>query len=86
MSEEHSEGIGSTPRDIRDRPFKLSLWLVPVLRWGNKSEIGVDGHDVLLIPHSPNAPPTPRGGRGAGRGVGHVGLGGWGGALGGGGD
>ena len=33
------------------------------------SEIGVDGHDVLLIPHRRNAPPhltNPTAGRGAG--------------------
>ena len=50
------------------------------------SEIGVDGHDVPLIPHPSNAPPHPTnptwgGGEG---GVGHMGLGGGVGHLGGG--
>ena len=51
---------------------------------GKKSSgVGVDGHDVLLIPHAPSASPHPTNPTGgAGRGVGHVGLGGWGGALG----
>jgi hypothetical protein len=51
------------------------------------SEIRVDGHDVLLIPRPPNAPPhrlTPRGGW-AGRDGWARQAGGWGGALGGGG-
>ena len=50
------------------------------------SEIGVDGHDVPLIPHPSNAPPHPTNPTWAGGeqgGVGHVGLGGWGGTLGG---
>ena len=46
-----------------------------------RSEIGVDGHDVLLITYPPmrhHTPPTPRAG-GVGRGAGHVRLGvGWG--------
>ena len=57
---------------------------------GKKSPgIGVDGHDVLLIPHTPNASPHPTnstwggaGREGGARGVG--GVEGWCGALGGG--
>jgi hypothetical protein len=61
------------------RPFNffVSIW-----DYGgeNKSEGKVDGHDVLLIPHPPNAPPHPTNpmweaeGGGA-RGVGRVGWG-----------
>ena len=49
------------------------------VKGGNSSGIAVNGHDVLLIPHPPNAPPDPTnptwGGRGGGeaRRVGGVG-------------
>ena len=56
---------------------------------GDKScEIGVDGDDVLLIPHPPQCPTTlhqPHVGGSGREGVGHVGLGGgvgqWGGGV-----
>ena len=59
------------------RPF--NFFLVSIRDYGGKksSEIGVDGHDVPLIPRPSNAPPHPSttSGRGAGK---AGGLGGWG--------
>ena len=41
------------------RPLNLSFCLHTGLWWENKSEIRVDGYDVLVIPHPPNASPHP---------------------------
>ena len=57
--------------------FPLSGYRIAV---GKKFGDWVDGHDVLLIPHTPIPQHTPPGGEG---GWGTWGLGGWGGALGG---
>jgi hypothetical protein len=45
---------------------------------GTKSEIGVDGHDVLLIPQSPNAQPQLTNSTWGGGGEGGWGKWGWG--------
>ena len=70
---------------------RLPFPLVWVQDYGGEksSGIGVDGHDVLLIPHTPNASPHPTtphqphvggglgGAREVGGGVGHWGVGHW---------
>ena len=69
-----------------DGSVRLTFPLVWVQDYGGEksSGIGVDGHDVLLIPHTPKASPHPTnptwgvggwGGGGGARGVGGVGWG-----------